>query len=275
MKLAFALATMLGMTLAHAQSQELVKLWETEARLKVPESVYYDAKRNLLYVSNIDGRPWDDDGHGSIAKLSPDGKIVAAEWITGMSAPKGMTLEDSLLYVADMTNVVVIDVDSARIVKRIAIAGAQGLNDVTLASDGTVYVSDSLAKKVFALNGDAAALYLDGLTAPNGLTYDQGALYVLDGDSLYRVGPGRTLERIAGGIPGTLDGLESLGGREFLLSTWQGTLHYVHADGSYTTLLDTRAEKISAADIGYDRIKRIVYVPTFFRNTVAAYQLRR
>jgi hypothetical protein len=39
-------------------------------------------------------------------------------------------------------------------------------------------------------------------------------------------------------------------------------------------LLDTRQEKVNSADIGFDAAKRIVYVPTFYKNTVAAYELK-
>jgi len=39
-------------------------------------------------------------------------------------------------------------------------------------------------------------------------------------------------------------------------------------------LLDTSKEKKNTADIGYDPVKRIVYVPTFNAKTVVAYQLK-
>ena len=77
-----------------ATTHKLTKLWETETALKVPESVRLDAKRKLMYVSNIDGEPWAADGKGSIAKVGLDGKIIAAEWVTGLDAPKGMALSE-------------------------------------------------------------------------------------------------------------------------------------------------------------------------------------
>ena len=40
------------------------------------------------------------------------------------------------------------------------------------------------------------------------------------------------------------------------------------------SLLDTEDEGINAADLGYDPSHRTVYVPTFFKNTVAAYWLK-
>jgi hypothetical protein len=48
----------------------------------------------------------------------------------------------------------------------------------------------------------------------------------------------------------------------------------VKGDGTREVLLDTHEEKINSADIGYDSKQRIVYVPTFFRNTVVAYDLK-
>jgi hypothetical protein len=86
------LITVVIASAAQAAAPKLVKKWETEATLKVPESVYFDAKRKVLYVSNIDGEPWGDDKKGSIGKVGLDGRVVAAEWITGLSAPKGMAV---------------------------------------------------------------------------------------------------------------------------------------------------------------------------------------
>jgi hypothetical protein len=39
-------------------------------------------------------------------------------------------------------------------------------------------------------------------------------------------------------------------------------------------LLDSREEKKNSADIGFDAKNKIVYVPTFWRNTVVAYQVK-
>ena len=106
-------------TSAHAASDRLVRKWETKVQLKVPESVLYDAARKVLYVSNIDGEPWLDDGKGSIGKVGLDGRIIAVEWITGLSAPKGLAMRGSRLYVADLTNLVVIDIEKGAIAERV------------------------------------------------------------------------------------------------------------------------------------------------------------
>jgi hypothetical protein len=48
---------------------------------------------------------------------------------------------------------------------------------------------------------------------------------------------------------------------------------YIDGKGNKEVLLDTRDRKINSADIGYDAQKRILYVPTFFKNSVVAYKL--
>ncbi len=261
---------------AHAQSHELVKKWESQATLKTPESVYFDEKREILYVSNIDGEPWGDDKQGSIGKVGLDGKVIAVEWVKGLSAPKGMALVGNQLYVGDIAEVVVIDVVKGAIAKRIAIPGAKGLNDVAADPNGTVYVSDSPGKKVFMIKDDQPSVYLENLKGPNGLLYHRGALYVLDGNAAYRVAQDRSLQKITtGNIEDGLDGIEPVSENEFLVSVWQGAVHFVNGDGTHELLLDTRADQINAADIGYDRANRIVYVPTFFKNSVVAYELKR
>jgi hypothetical protein len=266
------LLAVLGTAVVSAAPPKFVKIWETTPTLKVPESVLHDAARDVLYVTNIDGEPWGDDGKGSVAKVGLDGKVIAVEWVTGLSAPKGMALHGRRLYVGDIDRVVVIDVDEGRIVERIAVAGAHGLNDVTVDAAGVVYVSDSRDKKIYALRAGKASLVVDGLKAPNGVHVQGDALLFMDNGSLFRRGPQGEKILLSAGPEGNGDGLESVPGG-YVISYWPGLIQFAQADGTRVTLQDTTPDKIYAADIGYNAQKRVVYVPTFFGNTVAAYRL--
>lgn len=277
--LAMAGALLLA-TAAQAQTHKLTKVWESEASLKVPESVRFDARRRVLYASNIDGEPWADDGKGSIAKLGLDGKVIAAEWVTGLSAPKGLELsqDGKWLYAADFGGVVVIDVKQGKIKDKIAIPEGVQLND--LASDGkdTLYVSDSKGRKVYAVKLGMAksevSVLLDEtvLKGPNGLLVHDGKLYVLDNNSLNQVQPDKSLKVLATGMEGGPDGLEHVQGDEFLVSVWRGGVWYVKG-GDKELLFDGKAQGTSTADIGWDRKTRTVYVPTFFKNSVIAFKV--
>ena len=253
---------------------QLIKKWETDTTLKVPESVLYDAKGKVLYVANIDGQPWDKDGKGSIGKVGLDGKIIATDWVTGLNCPKGMGLYGNNLYVADLDQLVEIDITKGTITKVYPFEGAQGLNDVTIDKKGVVYVSDSRAKKLYRFENGKAALFLENLQGPNGVLMHGDDFYVLDNGGMYKVGADKSLTKITDGMEGGTDGIENVQGKDFVVSCWAGQIFYVSADGSKQKLLDTRDEKKNTADIGYDAKNRIVYVPTFFKNSVVAYELK-
>ena len=267
----FTLCTFSTLTAQH----KLVKLWETDSILKVTESVLYSSKDNLLFVANIDGKePWGKDGKGSIGKVGLDGKIIAVDWVTGLNAPKGMGLYKNKLYVADITEVVVIDISMASIVKRIAIDSAQTLNDITIDKKGIVYVSDSRGKKVYQLKNDVPSMLLENLKRPNGLLAHGNDFYVLDDGGMYRMEKDKKLTLITNGMEGGTDGIENVSGKDFIVSCWAGSIWYVKADGTKELLVDTQAQKINSADIGYDAKKKILYVPTFWKNSVVAYEVR-
>lgn len=268
---AMALLLAAGTQAQHA----LHKMWQTDSIWKVPESVLVDAKNKVLYVSNIDGAPGGKDGMGSIGKLSPDGKPIAIEWIKGLNAPKGMGQFGNLLYVADMNEVVVIDIQQATIIKKIVVEGATFLNDISVGPKGEVYVSDSREKKVHKIEGDKVSLFADGFAGPNGVLWQPDGVYVLDNGTLYKHdATGQNRSKIAEGLEGGSDGVERVGGKDFIVSSWAGVIYYVHADGKVEKLLDYRSDKINTADIGYDDSKRMVYVPTFFKNSIIAFHLQ-
>lgn len=264
---------------ALAQQATLTKLWSTDTTLKVPESVCFDAKRNILYVTNIDGQPWGKDGQGFVSRVSPkDGKIVSLRWVEGLHAPKGMGLYKNRLYVADLNEVVVIDIEKGAIEKRIAIANAEGLNDVTVAPNGQVLVTDSRKKTVHVVVPETnSGPYLDsarsGLKGPNGILAGPAGLLVLDDSSVKLAGVDGTLTKVAPASNGA-DGIEHVKGDEYIVSCWKGDVYYVNIkNNSADKILDTQAEKLQTADIGYDPKKKIVYIPTFFGNHVTAYKL--
>src|SRR5436190_12654190 len=223
---------------------KLEKIWETDSVLKVPESVLFDGDKKVLYASNIDGTDtWGKDGKGSIAKVGLDGKVIATEWVSGLNAPKGMGLYKGKLYVADLNEIVVIDIAGSKIEKKIAVTGAEGLNDVSVSNKGIVYVSDSKLKKIFTVKDGVSELLLDTLKGPNGVLMRGDDFYLLDAGGMFKMNKDKTLTRITDGMEGGTDGIENISGNDFIVSCWQGVVWYVNADGSKQQLLDSRSDK--------------------------------
>jgi len=258
----------------HAQSPKLVKQWETTPTLKTPESVRFDPIGRVLYVANIDGKePWTKDGAGSIGKVGLDGKVIAAEWVKGLEAPKGMALHQGMLYVADIDRMAVIDTAKGVIARMIPVPGSQRLNDVTVDKNGVVYVSDMQGLKIYALKDGKPSVFLEGFKRPNGVLAHGDDFYVLDAGALLKFGKDKQRTTVVDGMDASTDGIEHIQGDEFIVSCWAGAVYHVKG-GEKTLLLDTREGKVNSADIGYDAKNRVVYVPTFFVNTVVAYQLK-
>jgi hypothetical protein len=255
-----------------AQEHKLEKLWQTDSIVAVPESVLPSPKEKILYVSLIDGGGWEADGKGGVGKLSPDGKTYNGTWITGLNAPKGLGRHGNRLYVADIKEVVVVDIKKGAIEKRIPIDSARGLNDITVDSKGNVYVSDSRTARIWKIQNDMPALYLENQKGVNGLKSVGDDLIIASGKTFLKADAQKKLTTIAE-LPQGGDGIEPIGNGDYLVTSWGGYIFYVHADGRVETLLETHQQKINSADIGYDPKKRIVFLPTFNGKTVVAYRL--
>lgn len=249
--------------------QSLEELWQTSG-LRTPESVLYHetGDETVLYVSEID-----EEGQGGIAKLDVNGEILNQDWVRGLKGPKGMAIHNGKLYVSDITDVAVIDIASQKVEQTIPIADSVFLNDVTVDDAGVVYVSDSETGKVHRLVDGEPEVYLEGLESPNGLKAVNDVLYIGAGPVLYKADANKELTTVAEGFAEGLDGVEIMSNGDFIASSWKGLVYHVTRDGEITELLDTRDEKMNTADIGWNDSEKIVYVPTFFKSSVVAYQL--
>lgn len=258
----------------HAQPT-LTQVWQAPD-LPTPESVLFvaDKKSPYLFVSLIDGDGATADGKGGIAKLAVDGSVIDKDWITGLNAPKGMAIVKNLLYVADITEVVVIDIKKQKVIKKILVADSVFLNDVTANADNVVFVSDTRTNKIHSLKKDKPSLYLSDITAANGLKAVGENLIVGAGPELLSFGPDKRPVTLAKDFAQGIDGIEPVKQGEYLVSCWPGLVYYVHSNGKLDVLIDSQAEKINTADIGFDPQSNTLFVPNFFKNTVTAYQLK-
>jgi DNA-binding beta-propeller fold protein YncE len=271
-KIIFVLLLAAAIT-AKAQTHSLEKIWDTDTIIPVPESILPDFANHILYVSLINGGGWVSDGIGGVGKLGTNGKDFDSTWITGLNAPKGLGRFGNNMYAADNSVVVVIDIKEGKVIKKIPIENANGLNDITVDNKGIVYVSDSRQAKIWRIEKNIPTIYLANMKGVNGLKAIGEDLYIGQGKHFIKADKNKNITKIAD-MPQGIDGLEPVGNGDFILTGWSGYIFYVTASGHIETLLDSHAEKMNTADISFDQAKKILYVPTFNAKKVVAFQLR-
>lgn len=254
-----------------------------------PESALHDPVADVYLVSNIHGAPTAKDGNGYIARVAPDGSMQR-RWIAGgqdgvtLHAPKGLALQERVLWVADIDVVRRFDAGSGRPLGEVAIPGATFLNDVSAGPDGAVYVTDTGLDANFLPTGTDAIWRIarDGavtpllrgleLGQPNGLVAREGGVYVVSWrDGTFFQVDYRGVRTDLGKAPmAQLDGLVRVEGKQageapgWLSTSWAGKCVYrFDVSGGVTRLPGTYEQP---ADCGFDGQRRRLLVPLFGLN---------
>jgi len=66
-----------------------------------------------------------------------------------------------------------------------------------------------------------------------------------------------------------------VGKDQYIVSSWGGEVYFVDSTGKSTKMLDTREQKLNSADIDYEAKTKTVFIPTFYGNSVMAYQFSK
>jgi sugar lactone lactonase YvrE len=276
-------AVSLAVLFAQAPSPA-VPLWSVTEGMDSPESVYYDAASGFVFSSQIGGDAAAKDGDGRIVKLTLDGKIVDTNWITGLNAPKGMRAFRGTLWVADIDEIVGIDIAAGKIASRVK-TDAKFLNDLAIGLDGAVYATDSFQNRVYFVRNGAASVFVESpkLELPNGILVDGKKLIVATDGRPGRGGGGtpgslfavdiasREITQITTQPIGTPDGLEPDGrGGYIVADVGGGRIFHVTASGEARQI---RQLDRQPADICYVASRKMLLVPHLGLNRVSAYDL--
>ncbi len=289
LRLFVALAISLSSSVASAEQPLLVPAWQTTTSFDQPESVVLSNDGQYLFVSNVNGDPSQADGNGYISTLSLSGEIMEQQWLTGLDAPKGMTVVGDTLYVADINQLVVIDIKTKKISHRYSAPKAKFLNDVAADDAGNVYVSGFLTNSIYRLNKQSFTLWIqdEQLEVPNGLLVENNQLIVgswgvmTDGFATTTAGHLKTIDISSKQIAslgdktpaGNLDGVEIDGNGNYYVSDWMtGKLLHIQPSGISTTLLQLEQ---GSADHTVLAKQKLVIIPMMLSGNVVAYQIKQ
>ncbi|MCD4747081.1 MAG: SMP-30/gluconolactonase/LRE family protein [Bacteroidales bacterium] len=262
------------------QDRNLKKLWETERVFTTSESVLYDPKREVLYVTNFDqfnmGNP---RAQQFISKVSLDGEIEDLKWVDSLNNPLGITIHNDRLFVTERKAIAEIDLDKGEVIKRYPIPGSVFLNDIAIDDSGKIYITDSRKNVIWRYSDGAAEEWLTGDEV-----IDPNVLYV-QGDILFFGNSGdqslksvnlldKSIKTIAKFETGFIDGFRIDNNGNYLVSLWRGKLFRVTPQGEVTKILDTTTPGYYSADFEYIKEKKMLIIPTFFGNTLTAYGIK-
>lgn len=248
--------------------------WQTGRAFHVPESVAWDPKRRVLYVSSYD--PW-SPGDRAILRLAPEGGAPEV-LVRGLGPTTGLAVQGDRLYAVEPQGLAVVDLAQGALLPRVEVPGAVMLNDVAVAPDGVVYVSDPGSGTLHRIRDGKADPWLRGpeVARPNGLLVENGRLlWCNNGDGRLKAADlgtqaVRTVADLSGGL---LDGLSPAPGGGWLVSHHEGRLYRVRPEGDLTLLLDQSPQGQPIADFTWIPERRLLVVPTFTDNRVVAYRM--
>ena len=257
-------------------STKLEKVWTSPDGLNVPESACYNSSDGIIYVSNIVGMHNIKDGEGFLSKLNVKGEFITKEWVKGLNAPKGIGCTKNKLFVTDIDQVVEVDLVSGKITNTYRNSKSKSLNDVTIASDGTVFISDSGGNCIFQIGKDSLEVFLqsDQLEKMNGILAEGGLLYLGSKNNFISVDQQSKAIRILAENTGYLDGIVKVGKNKFVTSDFKGKVQLIEPGKDIEILMNTTDLKVNAADLGYISSQNLLLVPTFLDNKVVAFKLK-
>ncbi|MGH1429859.1 MAG: SMP-30/gluconolactonase/LRE family protein [Neptuniibacter sp.] len=263
--------------------------WQINGGLKQPESIVQTEDGSGFYVSNINGQPSAFDGNGFISIISMSGKIKELKWIDGLNAPKGMISHLGKLYVADINELLEIDINTKTITKRFKVPKEAFLNDVAVDKQGSIYVSDTANNRIYLLSDGDWHLWLEDplLENPNGLYIEDNRLLVTswgktrDSSWITEI-PGhiqsislqdKKISDLINNNPiGNLDGLVKIDNETYMVSDWMnGKILKIDKNGSINTVLELDQ---GSADMLYIPGSNHLLIPQMIKNSLISYTVR-
>lgn len=206
-----------------------------------PESVAYDSRAKVLYVSQFGGtelKPAEKDGKGKISKVSLAGKILEEQFLPTpgetLNKPKGIWVKGNRLWVTDIDVVWLFDLKTRK-GRKLEIPGITFANDLAVVGN-SLYVSDNRADRLYrvepadflnAKSGPQVTLAFAGRSVnPNGLyPAKDGSLLIVgimspkQARGIYSLSAGGEFKVLANDI-GRLDGVYQMKDGTILATDW-------------------------------------------------------
>ncbi len=245
--------------------------WTLSGQFCEPETVLPLPDETFL-VSNV--CDFKTKGNGFLSLINAEGEVLDWRAVQSLDAPLGMARVDNRLYVVDSNTVREFEWPGF---KPVAIhkLDTKVANDIAVAPDHTIYVSDSATHQVIKLDSDGTQSVLT-----NSARFKHANGMALDGNHLYVGGARLWCVNLSSGAVTTIGPkwLEDIDGIEF---ERDGTLQVTIVGGPLVRLPLGEAAQVlggdgvSSTNHGYYAKKNLSLIPTGYDNTVVAVRVPR
>jgi sugar lactone lactonase YvrE len=241
------------------------------------ESCSYDPVRDLYVAPSVGNRGEGFENDGYVSLINPDGTVHTLKWIgetrdgLTLNNPLGSDIANGRLYVVDANVVRWFDATSGQPLGSAVVEGGVSFNDLEVAADGTVYMTQtgaedgSIPGRIYRLDPDGQSeLFIDGspLTRPNGIAFDpDGNIVVVNVASadILTFSPDGELLRTEQSLDPGNDGLVVLGdGTKYVSSVRVGTVARIRP-GQPAEMVASGIP--SAASMCYDPTRERLIIP--------------
>ena len=154
--------------------------WVKNEGLTNVESVVYDSVLDIFFSSC--GNNYELGHSGYISKISGEGALIDLKWLDSLNRPTGMAIYGRKLFVADIVDLLVVDIDKGIILEKYREPlENSGLNDVAISNTGEVFVSASAKHAIYKLKDEMLIEWVsdaDRLKWANGVLISEDQLIV-------------------------------------------------------------------------------------------------
>ncbi|RKR72747.1 PQQ-binding-like beta-propeller repeat protein [Otariodibacter oris] len=279
-------STAIVMSIANADELGKPVLSWTSSGFAHPESARFDATRENVYVTNNDGGPMAQKGEGYISRLDKNGKVLDEHWVTGINAPKGIVQSGDLLYIADIQQVRVVDINTGKVKQSITAQDSKMFNGITVDAEGNVYISDIMGGAIYRLQGETLEKWIetDAFSSPNGVLVDGNRLLVVtwgegmhedfstdELGSIFAIDLKTKEVKVLEGAEhiGNLDGIAKINGNLIVSDSNSGKI-FQYSEGKTQLLLESGRGSADISSYGDNLL-----VPVMFDGTVYSYSLKK